>query len=139
MSPDQAYKMPRHILLEYHKQLVTSRTTAFHQHNLQLLGQSTLDDPEARRKEVIKRVARELWTNFVARGEDTAMLRHLKETLCKDFNETFQFTYEAGGFELIISRKTEDGYVPVNNSEKINITNRAWYIALETISAFTLS
>lgn len=133
------YTPPRHALHSYHKQLVMSRTTAFHQHNLKMLGRSLADDPETRRQDVIQRIARELWTNFVARGDQSAMLRHLCDAICKEFNEEFTFTYEVGGFELIILRKTATGNTPVNNAERVAITNRAWHIALATISEFTLS
>ncbi len=140
ITPPQVTTPPKQALHKYHKQLITSRTTAFHKHNMQLMGYGTPEEEQAdRRNEVVKMVARELWTNFIARGEKTAMLDYLHENLRKEFGDDLDFAYEANGFELQIFRKNEKGNALVNQKERISIVNRAWQLAAELVESFTLT
>lgn len=134
----QPQVMPRHVFMQYHKQLVASRTMAFHQQTLQMMSPEERMDPEAKRQAVIRRVARELWTNFAVRGEDTPMLRHLCERLSEHYGKQLEFHYEPGGFELIILCRTDSGLQAVSDSEKVSLINRAWEISLEVVRSYVV-
>ncbi|MDR1777632.1 MAG: hypothetical protein LBR31_07385 [Desulfovibrio sp.] len=132
----QALASSRHMLMQYQKNLVTSRLMSFHQETLNLMEKEQCRNPEAKRQLVIRRVARDLWTNFTVRGEDTPMLRHLCQRLCCEYGEELRFQHQPGGYELIILRRTDEGFKPVSGSEKIDMVNRAWKIALDVVSSY---
>ena len=135
-TQDMPQAMSRHVITQYHKQLVTTRTMAFHQQTVQMMNPEERTDPAAKRELVIKRVARELWTNFTVRGEDTPMLRHLCKRVCIEYGEPLEFTYKPGGFELMVLRRTEEGLKPLSSAERLDITNKAWTIAKEVVESY---
>lgn len=106
----------------YKKQLVETRTLIYYQQNLRLLSDKEKTDPEAKRRFVIKRVARELWTNFCVRGQESHMLTYLHESLRKAYNEDLKFYYKPGSIELVIMRpvKPEDLVKTEERGKKAN-------------------
>ncbi|MDR2574227.1 MAG: hypothetical protein LBC94_07815 [Desulfovibrio sp.] len=126
----------RHMLMQYHKHLVASRLLSFHRETLELMHREQDRDPQAKRQKVIRQVARELWTNFTVRGEDTPMLRHLCQRLRCEYGENLEFRHQPGGYELVILRETDEGVRPVSAGEKVDIVNKAWRIALEVVGSY---
>ncbi len=120
----------------YKKQLVETRTLQYHQHNLRLLQEKPLVDPVEKRNFVIKRVARELWTNFCVRGQETPMLHYLHTGLRKEFGEDLQFHYLPGAIELLIMKQGETELEAIDRMEQVNIVNRAWQISQEVVSSY---
>ena len=128
----------RSIIDQYKKQLVETRTLLFHQQNLRMISENALADPEEKRLFVIKRVARELWTNFCVRGYETPMLQHLHTKLRNEYGEDLQFYYLPGSTELIIMKKNENEMIPLERMEQVNLVNRAWQISQEVVSSYTI-
>ncbi len=125
-------------LKQYNKQLVQSRSVMYHQHNLRMLAENVITKPEEQRLFVIRKVARELWTNFCVRGQQSPMLDYLHEKLREMYNEDLQFSYKPGTTELIIMRHSEDKLIAVSKEEKVEMVNSAWKLAQEIVAKYTL-
>lgn len=123
---------------QYEKQLVETRTMLYHKQTRRILHEEDIKDPEARRLFVITRVARELWTNFCVRGQDTPMLRHLHEELCKCFNTKYQFLYLPGSIELVITKEEKNKTVNVDREEHLAIVNKAWEVCQQVVANYIL-
>ncbi len=121
---------------QYEKQLVETRTIIYHKQTRRLLSNEELKDPEARKAFVITRVARELWTNFCVRGQDTPMLRHLQKELCKAFNANLHFLYIPGSIELVITKDVDDKTVSVSRDEHLAVVNKAWDICRQVVASY---
>lgn len=121
---------------QYEKQLVETRTMIYHKQTKRLLSNEELKDPEARKAFVITRVARELWTNFCVRGQDTPMLRHLQKELCKAFNANLHFLYIPGSIELVITKDVDDKTVNVSRDEHLAVVSKAWDICQQVVASY---
>lgn len=121
---------------QYEKQLVETRTMIYHKQTRRLLTREGMNNPEARKAFVISRVARELWTNFCIRGEETPMLAHLQKELCRIFNAKLHFLYIPGSIELVISKEEGDTTVPLSRDEHYAIVNKAWEICQEVVASY---
>ncbi len=128
----------RAALKKYKKQLVQTRTVLYHQHNLRLLAENVITKPEEQRLFVIRRVARELWTNFCVRGQESPMLDYLHEKLREVYNEDLQFSYKPGTTELIIMRTIDNDLLAVSKEEKVEMVNAAWKLAQEIVAKYTM-
>lgn len=126
----------RSILDKYKKQLVETRTLIYHQQNLRMLSDKEQTDPVAKKSFVIKKVARELWTNFCVRGQETPMLQHLRSNLRKEYGEDLQFHYLPGSIELVIMKQGEEKMEVVSKVEQITIVNRAWQISQDVVGSY---
>ena len=124
---------------EYGKQMVESRNIIYHQQNLRMVSSKDLADPSKKKQFVVKKVARELWTNFCVRGQKTPMLEHLHSLLRKEYGEDLQFHYIPGSIELVIMKQGENGMEAINSLEKTDIINKAWQISQEVVSSYTSS
>ena len=121
---------------QYEKQLVETRTMIYHKQTRRLLANEQLKDQSARKAFVISRVARELWTNFCIRGEETAMLAHLQKELCRIFDAKLHFLYIPGSIELVISKEEDGTIVPLNRDEHYAIISKAWEICQEVVASY---
>ncbi len=135
-------KMPayavRPSMKEYHKQLVESRNIMYHAQSLRMISKDELADPEAKRNYVIKKVARELWTNFCVRGQSTPSLDYLHEKLRKEYGEDLEFEYRPGSIELMILRIVDGKLQPVDRIQQLEIINKAWIFSQEVVSSYTM-
>lgn len=122
-------------LNQYKRQIVAMRTILYHKRALQMVTGDNKEQREARRASVLRRVTREFWTNFVAKGEDTAMLRHLQEKLKAEFGSDLQFYYPPGDVEMIILHDGKNGPEPVEKGMHAAIINRAWQIARDLVAS----
>lgn len=125
-------------IYKYQKQLIETRKILYHQETLRLFSEDGREDPNVRRDIIIKRVARELWTNLCVRGEETYMLQYMHDALRKEFGEDLEFEYKPGSFDLVILCKIEDNLHPVSSLEQIEMLNYAWKIALNLVETHTL-
>ena len=122
-------------LNQYKRQLVETRTILFLRKILEMIQGSEKQQADARRASVLRRVTREFWTNFVVKGEETAMLHHLQESLRKEFGQDLQFYYPPGDVQMIILHDGEEGPEPVNANLHATIVNRAWQLARELVAS----
>ncbi len=123
---------------QYNKQLVQSRSVMYHQNNLRMLAENVIKKPEEQRLFVIRKVARELWTNFCVRGQESPMLSYLHDKLREKYNEELQFTFKPGTTELIIMRLKDNQYTSLSHEEKVEVVNTAWKLSQEIVSKYTL-
>jgi len=136
MQPGEASAVSRRTgLKQYKKQLIETRSVLFQKHAMQMISGNETEQAEARRQSVLKRVTREFWTNFVVRGEDTAMLRHLQTKLREEFGADLQFYYPPGDVQMIILHDSEDGAKPVEPHIHAAIVNRAWQLARDLVAS----
>ena len=129
----QSYRTSR--LNQYKRQLVETRTVLFQKKAMQMVSGDETEQSEARRACVLRRVTREFWTNFVVKGEDTAMLRHLQSKLRQEFGKDLQFYYPPGDVQLIILHDGKDGPEPVESGLHAAIVNRAWQLARDLVAS----
>ncbi|MBQ9452123.1 MAG: hypothetical protein IJU65_02370 [Desulfovibrio sp.] len=118
----------------YKRQLAETRTTLFQIQALKLISGGEDRGAEARRDFVLKRVTREFWTNFVVRGEETAMLSTLQASLREEFGDDLQFFYPPGDTQMMILHEGEHGLEPVEANTQALIINRAWQIARDLVA-----
>lgn len=121
-------------LKTYKRQAAETRTTLFQMQALKLLSDGANTSAEARRNFILKRVTHEFWTNFVVRGEETAMLQTLQRSLREEFGTDLQFVYPPGDTQLMILHDGEDGPEPVSPTTQAIIVNRAWQIARDLVA-----
>lgn len=121
---------------KYKKQLVETRVLIYHQQNLRMLSDKEKADPVAKKNFIIKKVARELWTNFCVRGQETPMLQHLHTNIRKEYGEDLQFYYIPGSIELLIMKQGEAKMEVVGKMEHIDIVNRAWQISQDVVNSY---
>ncbi|MCR4667182.1 MAG: hypothetical protein K5657_07800 [Desulfovibrio sp.] len=120
---------------QYKRQLAETRAVLFQKRALQMLQGSETEQAKARREAVLKRVTREFWTNFVVRGEETAMLKHLQESLREEFGSDLQFYYPPGDVQMVILREKGASCEPVEPSVHAAIVNRAWQLARDLVAS----
>ncbi|MBR3665051.1 MAG: hypothetical protein IKN64_10450 [Desulfovibrio sp.] len=125
-------------LNQYKRQLAETRAVLFQKRAMQMISGDESQQAEARRESVLKRVTREFWTNFVVRGEDTAMLRHLQSKLREEFGQDLQFYYPPGDVQMSILRDKENGPEPVEPHIHAAIVNRAWQLARDLVASHML-
>ncbi|MBQ7585950.1 MAG: hypothetical protein IJU40_06870 [Desulfovibrionaceae bacterium] len=120
---------------QYKRQLVETRTVLFQKRAMQMVSGDESQQAEARRACVLRRVTREFWTNFVVKGEDTAMLRHLQASLRQEFGHDLQFYYPPGDVQMVILHEGDNGPEPVEAGMHATIVNRAWQLARDLVSS----
>lgn len=123
---------------QYKRQLAETRAVLFQKRAMQMISGDESQQAEARRESVLKRVTREFWTNFVVRGEDTAMLRHLQSKLREEFGQDLQFYYPPGDVQMSILREKEGVPEPVEPHIHAAIVNRAWQLARDLVASHML-
>lgn len=121
-------------LNKYKRQVAETRTMLFQMQAMKLMSGGEDKTAAARRDYVLKRVTREFWTNFVVRGEETAMLKTLQNTLREEFGQDLQFFYPPGDTQMIILHEGENGLEPVSPHKQAVIVNRAWQIARDLVA-----
>ena len=120
---------------QYKRQLAETRAILFQKRAMQMVSGDSTAQADARRESVLKRVTREFWTNFVVKGEETAMLSHLQDSLRKEFGEDLQFYYPPGDVHMVILHDGEEGPEPVEPHVHAAIVNRAWQMARELVAS----
>lgn len=125
----------RSSIKQYKKQFVETRTLAFQKNTFEMITGKNPERAEARRQAVLKRVTREFWTNFVVKGEETAMLKHLQAQLREEFGQDLQFYYPPGDVQMKILHDSEDGPKAVEPHVHAAIVNRAWKIARDLVES----
>ncbi|MBR4742296.1 MAG: hypothetical protein IK079_05305 [Desulfovibrio sp.] len=125
-------------LNQYKRQQAETRAIMYQKHAMQMVMGNDQASVEARRAMVLKRVTREFWTNFVVRGEETAMLKHLQNSLREEFGHDLQFYYPPGDVQMIILHDGDNGPEPVAPHVHAAIVNRAWKLARDLVASHML-
>lgn len=130
----------QNMIRQYHNQMLTSRTLAYRQHARKMaLGEKPEIQPEVKRRMLVNRVAREVFTNLLTIGCDNPMVREVREALDKEFGQQFEFCYVPGKLDMLIYRRKPDGGAErVSDNEQTDISSRAWQITLRIIDSYMI-
>jgi len=125
----------RLMLRTYGKQLTSAKRLARFKRALALTGAQDMVSisREAKRKELVERIAQEVIENLLVNGQDNPVVNRVLDTLEQDMGERVLFDYPLDGGEVLILRQTDDGPQEVAPDEKMRIMRRLWEITLSNI------
>lgn len=125
----------RLMLRTYGKQLTNAKRLARFKRALAISsGQDQVSlSREARRKELVERVAQEVIENLLVNGQDNPVVTRVLDELETDLGERVLFDYPLDGGEVMILREAEEGPQEVSFEEKTRIMRRLWEITLNKV------
>lgn len=134
---ESATPYTQNMIRQYNKQILMTRRLAYHQHTRRMAsGVEPEILPDVKRRMMVNRVAREVFTNLLAIGSDNPMVLEVRTTLQKEFGEELQFCYPPGSLDVVIYRKTPTGPVELSERERIDATSRAWELTLSIVDTY---
>lgn len=128
------------MLKTYGKQLTSAKRLARFRRALKMAGaqdQVTISR-EAKRREMVERVAKEIIENLIVSGTDTPIVTQIMQELESDFNRRIILEYPLDGDDMVILMETEAGPVEAEPEEARVIMQRLWDLTLETVNATML-
>lgn len=129
----------RQMLLRYSRQLVAARRLARYD---RLLGRNLSEGPEAvqaKRREMVERVAREIMENLIFSGSDNPVVLEVKNRLADEVGEELIFRYPPAEQDFQIFRVGSDGEeTELGNGERQAVMGRLWDVTLRTVDATML-
>lgn len=125
----------RLMLRTYGKQLTSAKRLARFKRALAIsAGQEEVSlAREARRRELVERVAQEVIENLLVNGHDNPVVGKVLHQLEADVGERLLFDYPLDGGEVQILRQAEEGPLEVSFEEKTRIMRRLWEITLTKV------
>ncbi|MBU1042719.1 MAG: hypothetical protein KKF77_16640 [Proteobacteria bacterium] len=130
----------RLMLRTYGKQLTSAKRLARFKRALVLSGaqdQLTISR-EAKRKELVERIAQEVIENLLVNGQENPVVNGVLEDLEQDLGEKVLFDYPLDGGEVQLLRQTEEGAKEIDPDEKMRILRRLWEITLDRVDGTML-
>ena len=125
------------MLRTYGKQLTNAKRLARFKRALSLSSGQQQDfvsvSHEARRKELVERIAQEVIENLLVNGHDNPVISRVLSALETDLGEQVLFDYPLDGGEVKILRQTPQGPMEVGPEEKTRIMRRLWEITMEKV------
>ncbi|MDP2847354.1 MAG: DVU0524 family FlgM-associated protein [Humidesulfovibrio sp.] len=125
----------RLMLRTYGKQLTSAKRLARFKRALALSGAQDLVSisREARRKELVERIAQEVIENLLVNGQDNPVVTKVLSDLEQELGERVLFDYPLDGGEVQILRQTTEGPQEIVPDEKMRIMRRLWEITLNKV------
>lgn len=125
----------RLMLRTYGKQLTSAKRLARFKRALALSGAQDMVSisREARRKELVERIAQEVIENLLVNGQDNPVVTRVLTDLEQELGERVLFDYPLDGGEVQILRQTPEGPQEVIPDEKLRIMRRLWEITLDNV------
>lgn len=125
----------RLMLRTYGKQLTSAKRLARFKRALALSGAQDMVSisREARRKELVERIAQEVIENLLVNGQDNPVVTRVLTDLEEELGERVLFDYPLDGGEVQILRLTPDGPQEIASDEKMGIMRRLWEITLSNV------
>jgi hypothetical protein len=125
----------RLMLRTYGKQLTSAKRLARFKRALALSGAQDLVSisREARRKELVERIALEVIENLLVNGQDNPVVTKVLSDLEQELGERVLFDYPLDGGEVQILRQTTEGPQEIVPDEKMRIMRRLWEITLNKV------
>ena len=96
-------------------------------------GDSVSISKEAKRRQLVEKVAREIVDNLIGSDSTNPVVRDIKQQLMNEFGGEMVFRYPSDGSGLQILRKTERGVSELTNGQKDAFMRRLWEIALSRV------
>jgi len=125
----------RLMLRTYGKQLTSAKRLARFKRALALSGAQDMVSisREARRKELVERIAQEVIENLLVNGQDNPVVTRVLADLEQELGERVLFDYPLDGGEVQILRLTPEGPQEIIPDEKMRIMRRLWEITLSNV------
>lgn len=125
----------RLMLRTYGKQLTSAKRLARFKRALALSGAQDMVSisREARRKELVERIAQEVIENLLVNGQDNPVVTRVLADLEQELGERVLFDYPLDGGEVQILRQTPEGPQEILPEEKMRIMRRLWEITLDNV------
>lgn len=125
----------RLMLRTYGKQLTSAKRLARFKRALALSGAQDMVSisREARRRELVERIAQEVIENLLVNGLENPVVNRVLEALEQDLGERVLFDYPLDGGEVQILRQTAEGPTEVVPEEKMRILRRLWEITISNV------
>jgi len=125
----------RLMLRTYGKQLTSAKRLARFKRALALSGAQDMVSisREARRKELVERIAQEVIENLLVNGQDNPVVTRVLSELEQEMGERVLFDYPLDGGEIQILRQSTDGPQEIVPDEKMRIMRRLWEITLHNV------
>jgi hypothetical protein len=123
------------MLRTYGKQLTSAKRLARFKRALALSGAQDMVSisREAKRRELIERIAQEVIENLLVNGQDNPVVTRVLAELEQDLGERVLFDYPLDGGEVQILRETAAGPQEVEPEEKMRIMRRLWEITMTSV------
>ena len=125
----------RHMLLQYGRQLISSRKLARYQ---QLLGIGSVhgDGPpsEVQRRMMVDRISREVVDNLIFAGSENPVVLEVRQRLNEVLGETLVFQYPPGELDFRVLRKGPEGLTEISSDEKHKVMGKLLDITRETVA-----
>lgn len=130
----------RLMLRTYGKQLTNAKRLARFKRALALSGAQDMVSisREARRKELVERIAQEVIENLLVNGQDNPVVNRVLAELEQELGERVLFDYPLDGGEVQILRQTPDGPQEIEPQEKMRIMQTLWQITLTNVDGTML-
>jgi len=125
----------RLMLRTYGKQLTSAKRLARFKRALALSGAQDMVSisREARRKELVERIAQEVIENLLVNGQDNPVVTKVLTQLEEELGERVLFDYPLDGGEIQILRLAPEGPQGIIPDEKMRIMRRLWEITLSNV------
>lgn len=125
----------RLMLRTYGKQLTSAKRLARFKRALALSGAQDMVSisREARRRELVERIAQEVIENLLVNGQDNPVVNRVLEELELELGERVIFDYPLDGGEIQILRQTAEGPAEMAPEEKMRIMRRLWEITIANV------
>lgn len=125
----------RTMLRTYGRQLTSARRIARFDRTM-LLARAERPDPDARdarRKEMVQRVAREIIENLIVNGSENPVVLDIKTALEHEVGQPLVFEYPLDGDDLHILRDTPAGPQVLPPDVMGRLLGRLWEIAVSRV------
>lgn len=125
----------RHMLLQYGRQLVSSRRLSRYHQLLGIgSGREGEPSPDEQRKLMVERISREVVENLIFTGSENPVVQEVRHRLDQELEGRYSFQYPPGELDFKIMRREEAGPVEVSSDEKHRIMGLLLDITRETVS-----
>lgn len=130
----------KNILEIYTKELNQGRRIARLKRILKQLGQDTVTiSPEAKRRQMVEKVAREIIENLLTSESQNPIVLEIKADLEKEVGKKLIFKYPPpNGDDLHILKKTTKGIEELTVEEKEHILQKLWEITIKKVDSTML-
>lgn len=131
----------RAMMRTYGRQVTTARRLARYRRSLLPADETdaSVASREAKRRELVGRVAAEIVENCIIAGSDTPVVEEIKAELEEELGFPLVFAYPPEEQEMQIFRADPGGaHEPLSGEVKTAVLQRLWELALEKVDATML-
>ncbi|MBT8763795.1 hypothetical protein KFV02_07600 [Desulfohalobiaceae bacterium Ax17] len=124
------------VIRVYDRQLTNGRRIARLKKYLQQSGggDSVTISQEAKRKQLVERVSREIIENLLTSDSNNPVVQEIKSELEKEFQQKLIFRYPPSGEEMQILKLGPHGPEELKPEEKDAVLNKLWEITLVKVN-----